>query len=215
MYRSTTQTFTCPCGQEFQDTIYEYVNVAQEPRLRYVVLAGLLNVATCPICGRKAAVGRPFIYSDPDHELLVYVHPRADAPEEARQLILERLRSVYLNIANGQQAEQHVDEGDGGRAVEMTPGQAQEMPPLKVAFGLDQLVELINADLDPEERLGKLAMSTHSRDTAERGQFFAIARKLAVEMECGVEVEDLPDEYTVWLYGPRRRIGSLMRSLAL
>ena len=29
-----------------------------------------------------------------------------------------------------------------------------------------------------------------------------------------VEVEDLSDEYTVWLFGSRRQIGAIMRELA-
>jgi hypothetical protein len=32
-------------------------------------------------------------------------------------------------------------------------------------------------------------------------------------MKCQVDVEDLPDEYTVWLYGSRRQIGAIMREL--
>lgn len=209
--RSTTQTFSCPCGQEFSDEIYEYVNVAQDTRLRYIVLASMLNVATCPFCGRKASVARPFIYSDPQYDLLAYIHPNADAPEEARQVILDRLRSVYVDIANAQEARQSSDEG--GRTLKMTADQAHELPPLKVVFGLDQLHELLNSVLPPDERLGKLSMSTHSRDSAERGQFLLIARKMAAEMDCTIEVEDLPDEYTVWLYGARRNISNLMRSL--
>src|SRR5437588_12182226 len=95
MSRSTNSTFTCPCGKVFSSPIYEYVNTAHDPQLQYTVLAGLLNVATCPNCGRRAAVSRPFIYSDPAHSLLAYVHPSADVPEEGRQLILEKLRAVY------------------------------------------------------------------------------------------------------------------------
>ncbi|MGH2480329.1 MAG: hypothetical protein ACRDHW_11795, partial [Ktedonobacteraceae bacterium] len=87
-------------------------------------------------------------------------------------------------------------------------------PPLQVVFGLDQLHELLNTTLSQEERLGKLALSTRSRVEAERGQMLDIARKLAGEMGCQVEVEDLEDEYTVWIFGPRRRIGALMRDLA-
>src|SRR5438093_9558995 len=94
MARSTTNTFTCPCGKVFNSLMYEYVNTAHDPQLQYTVLAGLLNVSTCPICGRRAALSRPFIYSDPAHSLLAYVHP-SDVPEEARQLILEKLRTVY------------------------------------------------------------------------------------------------------------------------
>ena len=58
MSRSTDTTFTCPCGNVFNSPIYEYVNVADDPQLQYTVLAGLLNVSTCPICGRRAALSR-------------------------------------------------------------------------------------------------------------------------------------------------------------
>jgi len=215
MSRSSTQTFTCPCGQVFTSTIYEYVNVGQHPQLRYIVLAGLLNVSTCPACGRRAAVATPFIYSDPAHGLLAYVHPRSDAPEEARLLILEKLRSVYVDATSAQEeSDGEQAGGNGGRTVSLTASQAQEMPPLQVVFGLDQLHALMNGVLPPDERLGKLALSTQSRNEAERGQFLDIARKLASEMSCNVEVEDLPDDYTVWLYGSRRQIGALMRELA-
>jgi hypothetical protein len=216
MSRSITQTFTCPCGEVFKSPIYEYVNIAKDPQLRYVVLAGLLNVATCPNCGRRAAVSHPFIYSDPAHKLLAYVDPRTGVPEEARLLILEKLRSVYTEVttAQEQQVEQTQKNGNDEQAFVLTRDQVDEMPPLRVVFGLDQLTELVNAALSPDERLGRIALSTQSRNEAERGQFLTIARKLATDMGCIVEVEDLPDEYTVWLYGARRQIGALMRELA-
>lgn len=88
------------------------------------------------------------------------------------------------------------------------------MPPLKVIFGIEQLSELMSGVLTPEDRLGRLALNTQSRNEAERGQFHDIARKLASEMGCCIEVEDLPDEYTVWIYGARRQVGALMRELA-
>jgi hypothetical protein len=223
MSRAITQTLTCPCGHVFTNPIYDYVNVQRDPQLRYIVLAGLLNVASCPQCGRRVAIAHPFIYSDPAHNLLAYVHPHSDMPEEARHIILERLRSVYVNAASLQEEQHELDEdeyaqdnanGNGGRAIELTADQAREMPPLQVVFGLDQLNALINGVLSPDERMGRLALSTQSRNEAERGQFLDIARKLASEMSCNVEVEDLPDEYTVWLYGSRRQIGALMRELA-
>src|SRR5579871_4657139 len=100
MSRTIEQSFKCPCGQSFTSPIYEYVNIEQDPHLRYTVLAGLLNVATCPACGRHAATAQPFIYSDPQHQLLAYIHPRTDAPEEAKIMILEHLRSVYVDVAS-------------------------------------------------------------------------------------------------------------------
>lgn len=211
MSRSITHTFTCPCGQVFTSQAYEYINVAKDPQLRYVVLAGLINVATCPNCGRRAAVATPFIYSDPAYNLLAYVHPRSDAPEDARLIILEKLRSVYMDVSR---LREPGDEVSGDSVVSITPSEPKEMPPLQVVFGIDQLGELINGVLSPEEKMGRIAMNTQSRNEAERGQFHDIARKLASEMGCCIEVEDLPDEYTVWFYGSRRQVGALMRELA-
>lgn len=216
MSRSTNCEFTCPCGTVYSSPIYEYVNVAKSPQLRYTVLAGLLNVATCPNCGRRSALARPFIYSDPSRDLLAYVHPRADAPEEARAMILEKLRSVYVEIdARNTETVQETRRGKRNSNDDNNHDtQLSEMPPLRIVFGLDQLTGLINAGLSQDEKLGRLALSTQSRDSAERGQMFVIARKLASEMQCQVEVEDLADEYTIWLYGSRRQIGALMRELA-
>lgn len=218
MSRSTTHTFTCPCGQVFTGQAYEYVNAADDPQLRYVVLAGLINVATCPNCGRRATISMPFVYSDPAYNVLAYVHPRADAPEDARLMILEKLRDVYIDATKLR--EQQTDEGgeaddtNGGQVVSLSSNEVKNMPPLKVIFGIEQLGEFMGGLLTPEDRLGRLALNTQSRNEAERGQFHDIARKLASEMGCCIEVEDLPDEYTVWIYGARRQVGALMRELA-
>lgn len=202
MTHSTTQSFSCPCGQEFNYQLHEYVNVAAEPQLRYVILAGLLNVAICPFCGRRAETPIPFIYSDPAPRLLAYVHPDPDLPDEARAFIFDQLRSTYRDIAASE------------NSSAFSASDVSEIPSLKVLFGLDQLIDVISAQLEPDERMGKLALHTQSRDIAERSQFLVITRKLASEMECCVDVEDLPDEYTLWLYGARRQIGALMRALA-
>jgi hypothetical protein len=201
----------------FSNQIFEYVNVATDPQLQYTVLSGLLNVSSCPACGRRAAISRPFIYSDPAHSLLAYVHPRNDVPEEARLLILEKLSNVYTTIAGDKEKHTDLENGGSNGNIEtaISPAdQAQEIPPLEVVFGTDQLHELINAVLSQEERLGRIALNTQSRDSAERGQLLHIARKLAQEMQCQIEVEDLSDEYTVWLFGSRRQIGAIMRELA-
>jgi CpXC protein len=208
MSRSTTIQFTCPCGETFSSQVYEYVNIAKDPQLLYIVLAGLLNVSTCPNCGRRAVHARPFIYSDPARHLLAYVHPRTDLPDEARMVILEKLQDVYDGISGDAEG------GRENRQAQLTEQQLRDLPPLQVIFGLDQLNAVINAVLSQEERLGKLALNTQSRDEAERAQILHIARKLASDMQCQVEVEDMPDEYTVWLYGSRRQIGAIMRELA-
>ena len=214
MSRSTNYTLTCPCGEVFDSPVYEYVNVSTDPQLLYTVLAGLLNVSVCPACGRRSAISRPFIYSDSAHNLLAYVYPRNDVPEEARLMILDKLSDVYTSIVGS--VEEHSDQENGnGDRTDGAPSPADhEIPPLQVVFGIDQLQNLINAVLSQQERLGRIALNTFSRDSAERGQLLHIARKLAREMQLQVEVEELTDEYTVWLFGSRRQIGAIMRELA-
>jgi CpXC protein len=219
MSHSTKYMITCPCGMVFQSNIYEYVNTRQDPLLRYTVLAGRLNVSTCPNCGWRAANSRPFIYSDPAHSLLVYVDPATNISEEARQLTLEKLRSVYqevsIKVGNRAPGESRADrEEHGGGITTDTIQSKHEAPPLHVVFGLEQLHKLINAALSQQERLGRLALRTYSRREAERGQLLDIARKFASEMQCQVDVEIVSGEYTVWLYGSRRQIGAIMRELA-
>ncbi|WP_376797157.1 CpXC domain-containing protein [Thermogemmatispora sp.] len=239
--RTASYKLTCRCGHSFECQIYEYVNAARDPHLRYALLAGRLNVVTCPACGRRAQARRPFIYSDLPNRLLVYVHPRENVPREGRELIEARLREVYERVAQPQGEpekgsasralqEAKADQGAGGTGESEVPdtdemasslaaaaavrGPGEEVPPLQVIFGLDQLALLINTSLSQDERLGKIALRTQSRSTAQRGQMLDIARRLAREMQCIVEEEEQGETYTVWLYGPRRQIGAIMRALA-
>jgi hypothetical protein len=215
---------TCSCGTEFTATVYEAVNVTLEPQLLYTLLAGLLNIATCPNCGRRAAIARPFLYHDVARGLFAYVHPRTDLPEEQREQLLEQLRRMYGRAVEQSLylKEQQVRRRPGGAAgAEAARGSVEgeerlepETPPLQVIFGVEQLCTLVNSLLLPEERLGKLALNSTSRQPEERQRFLAIARQMAQQMECQIEVEEEQDEYTVWLYGPRRAIGAMMRELA-
>ena len=222
MSRSISYTFTCACGERFTAPVYESVNVTLEPQLLYTMLAGLLNVATCPNCGRRAAVARPFLYHDVARGLFAYVHPRADLPEERRAQLLEQLRQAYsVALEESVRLQEQPHESDADASIDDTfdlslqsEEQSDDAPPLRVIFGVDQLCALINTLLSPEERLGKLALSSKSQRPEERQRLLVIAQEMARQMDCQVEVDDEPGEYTVWLYGPRRAIGAIMRELA-
>ncbi len=224
MGRSIPYQFTCACGTEFTTTVYEAVNVTLEPQLLYTLLAGLLNVATCPNCGRRAAIARPFLYHDVARGLFAYVHPRVDLPEEQRERLLQHLRRSYalaveqsVQLSEQQAISRSLGEADQeGELSVLAAGKApgDEVPPLQVIFGVDQLCTLVNSLLAPEERLGKLALSSKSQREEERQRLFKIASEMARQMDCQVETESEPGEYVVWLYGPRRAIGAMVRELA-
>ena len=222
MSRSISYTFTCACGESFPALVYESVNVTLEPQLLYTMLAGLLNVATCPNCGRRAAMARPFLYHDVARGLFAYVHPRADLPEERRLQVLEQLRRAYsVAVEESARLQEQPAARDTSASIddEFDPSflggdEPDNAPPLRVIFGVDQLIALVNTMLGPEERLGKLALSSKSQRSEERQRLLAVAQEMARQMDCQVEVDDEPGEYTVWLYGPRQAIGAIMRELA-
>lgn len=226
MARSTEMTFTCPCGTTFTSTVYHTVNVTLEPDLLYKLLAGSLNTPTCPNCGRKAATAQPFLYHDMARGLFAYVHPHDAVSEEEREALLAELRKSYSRaveaserIISSRERKAAHPPAVQPRVRRRSPGEdlsAQiepDAPPMQVIFGVGQLIALVDSLLDPDERLGKLALSTRSRHPLERERLREVAERMANEMGCLVEVQEEPDEYTVWLYGSRARIGQIAKAL--
>lgn len=221
--RSTQVLMTCECGTSFESTLYSTVNVTLEPDLLYRVLAGTLNVGVCPNCGRRIEANQPFFYHDMRRGLFAYVHPDADTDEEEREELLKRLRRVYTQAVEASTRlvppRRSLPSDSQPRVRRRTPGEdlsAQlepEAPPMQVIFGHEQLVALVESLLEPEERLGRVALNTSSTRAAERERVTAIARKMAGELHCLVDIEDTPSEYTAWIYGPRSAIAVISRAV--
>ncbi|HEX8998124.1 MAG TPA: CpXC domain-containing protein [Ktedonobacterales bacterium] len=226
MPRSSMMTYTCECGTTFAGTMYQTVNVTLEPQLLYRLLAGSLNVAMCPNCGRKIESDLPFIYHDMRRGLFAYAHPNADASEEERDRLLERLRQVYdeavdtsERILAEERASERAQPTPRLTVRRRTPGEdlsAQlepNAPPMQVIFGREQLVALVDSLLEPEERLGRVALSARGAGAQERERVISIAERLASQLDLQVETEGQGSDFTVWLYGPRDRIGALAAQL--
>ncbi len=226
MPRSSEMTFVCPCGTTFSTTMYQVVNVTLEPRLLYRLLEGTLNVAVCPNCGRAADAGQGFFYHDMRRSLFAYVHPSEELPEEERDALLERLRSVYSTAVEESERIERQRARTSGRAEQpkltvrrMKPYDdiaarlEPEAPPMQVIFGAAQLVTLVDSLLEPEEKLGRVALSTRSADPEVRSRLLRVAGDMAAQMECDTLAEDEPDGYTVWIYGPRARVDAIAREV--
>lgn len=224
--RSTVRTFQCPCGESFDTTIYSAVNVTMEPELLYRLLAGTLNVATCANCGRKAVSAQPFIYHDMARGLFAYVHPDADLPDDEREELLEHLRTVYDQAVA--ESERLTPPSAGGQrdAVEPRIRRRQpfeealrhiypDAPPMQVIFGIGDLTSLVESLLEPDEKLGRVVLSTQASGAQERNRLRSVAVRLAEQAHCLVEVEELTDEYTVVIYGSRARIRQINSALKL
>ena len=84
---------------------------------------------------------------------------------------------------------------------------------MQIIFGAAQLVALVDSLLEPDEKLGRVALSTRSDDRVVRERLLRIAGDMAGQMECDTSVEDEPDGYTVWIYGPRVRIDTIAKAV--
>jgi hypothetical protein len=223
LHRSTEWPFVCDCGREFTHTVYHAVNITLQPQLLYTLLAGRLNVALCPNCGRKVASPLPFVYHDMQRGLFAYVHPGAELDEDQRDELIERLRDVYSRAVEESARLRPPRSTSRPRRPALSrprdttnvpsPVTEPEAPPMQVIFGVDRLVALVESLLEPEERLGRIALTTRSQDSAERERLVAVARQMAGQLECQVETGERAGTYTVEVYGPRSRIGTLMTML--
>ncbi|HEX2346857.1 MAG TPA: CpXC domain-containing protein [Ktedonobacterales bacterium] len=226
MPRSSTMTYVCECGATFASTMYQTVNVTLEPQLLYRLLAGSLNVAVCPNCGRKIESEMPFIYHDMRRGLFAYAHPNAEASDEERDELLERLREVYDEAVDAserilaeERASQSTPPGQPGiprltvrrrsLAEDLSARLEPDTPPMQVIFGREQLVALVDSLLEPEERLGRLALSARGAGSAQRERIVSIAERLASQFDLQVETEGVGSDFTVWVYGSRERIEAL------
>lgn len=231
MPRSSAMTFTCECGTTFASPVYQTVNVTLEPQLLYRLLNGTLNVAVCPNCGRKIESGMPFIYHDMRRGLFAYVSPRSEATEEEREQLLDRLRRVYDQaviaseriLTDERPLESGAESGESAkldapqrlRVRRRTPGEdlsAQlepNTPPMQVIFGIDNLVALVDSLLEPEERLGRVALSAHDVGATERERLTRVAERLSQQLDLQMESEEQGTDFTIWLYGPRERVAIL------
>lgn len=222
MPRIREVTLTCPCGTEFTGTLHASVNVTLEPLLLYELLAGTLNTAVCPNCGRRATPAQPFIFHDMRRGIFAYVHPTEQVDEEERAALLATLRRNYA-LAVEESARLHPPRaskvpGTQPRVRRRTPGEdlarmQPETPPMQVLFGVDSLIAMVESLLEPEERLGRVALSTRETAPPERERLRTLAHRMARQLDCLVDVEETPDNYVVWFYGPRARIDTLADAL--
>jgi len=67
---------TCPlCGRRFAAQVWDIIDASKDPAARTKLLQGKINVATCPQCGNAGMLNTPFVYHDPEKELLLCFLP--------------------------------------------------------------------------------------------------------------------------------------------
>lgn len=67
---------TCPnCNQPLVADVFQVIDVAKEPQLKEILLAGGLNIALCQVCGFQGQLPVPLVYHDNDKDLLLTFSP--------------------------------------------------------------------------------------------------------------------------------------------
>ena len=76
MYQPQTVPVPCPlCGRRFAAQVQSIIDVGQDPEIKAKLLRGQVNVATCPQCGNTGMLNVPFVYHDPEKEMLLCFLP--------------------------------------------------------------------------------------------------------------------------------------------
>ena len=80
----------CPqCQQPIMADVEQIFDVGQNPTAKNLLLSGQANVAACPSCGYNGALSTPFVYHDPEKELLLtFVPPELNLPRDEQERVI-------------------------------------------------------------------------------------------------------------------------------
>lgn len=88
-------TVDCPnCRRRFNTPVQSIIDVGQDPASKDRLLRSQINVAVCPQCGAGGTLSLPFLYHDPQNELLFAYTPPTSVMDNNRQ---QRLIGALIN----------------------------------------------------------------------------------------------------------------------
>ncbi len=92
-------TVTCPsCRMSYSAAVINVIDVGKNPRLKTALLQGQVNAGTCPQCGTTGILNIPFVYHDPEKELLFCLVPQELGMREAeRQRVIGEMSRAVMN----------------------------------------------------------------------------------------------------------------------
>ncbi len=75
----------CPKGCEpFETEVWSFIHGGRSPELREAAAAGECNLLLCPECGGAFFAQAPFVYFEPEAEILAFIFPESYRGEESR-----------------------------------------------------------------------------------------------------------------------------------
>lgn len=83
---NSTQTVKCPnCAQLQQITTWDAITADDSPDLKKDLLSGKINMFECDICGTKALMPNPILYTHHAQKLIISFYPCQDKSQKSKR----------------------------------------------------------------------------------------------------------------------------------
>jgi hypothetical protein len=157
---SNLEEIKCPQGHLFDAELLSAISVVDNPELKEALIAGEINLVSCPDCGEMFYAECFILYHDGDNELIAFVYPLS-FQEQAAQCKAKMSKEFKLAL-NSFEEKQKI-----------------KYEPL-LLFGIEDLVSLLRMeqDIEDEESILKYIAPKLSLNTVKI--IPSLARKLGI-----------------------------------
>ena len=157
---SNLEEIKCPKSHTFQTQLLSAISVSDNYELKEALIAGEINLVTCPECGQMFYAECFILYHDSQNELISFVYPRS-FQEQATQCVAKMKKEFKLALENF----------NDKNKITYEP---------VLLFGIEDLVSLLRREQDIED---EEAILTHLASNLKLNIVKiapSIARKLAI-----------------------------------
>ena len=128
---SNIEKIKCPQGHLFEASLVSAISVADNPELKEALIAGEINIVSCPVCGEMFFAECFILYHDSENELIAFVYPLS-FQEQAAQCKAKMKKEFELALANFEER----------RKINYEP---------ILLFGIEDLVLLLRSEQSSED----------------------------------------------------------------
>jgi hypothetical protein len=96
---SNLEEIKCPQGHLFEAVLLSAISVSDNPELKEALLAGEINLVTCPTCGEMFYAECFILYHDSKNELIAFIYPLS-FQEQAAQCKVKMQKEFKLALEN-------------------------------------------------------------------------------------------------------------------
>ncbi|MDR1122415.1 MAG: CpXC domain-containing protein [Endomicrobium sp.] len=157
---SNIEKIKCPQEHIFEASLLSAISVAGNPELKEALIAGEINLVSCPVCGEMFFAECFILYHDTENELIAFVYPLS-FQEQATQCKAKMKKEFELALANF----------EARRKINYEP---------ILLFGIEDLVLLLRSEqnIEDEEAILKYIAPKLSLKTVKISPY--LSRKLGI-----------------------------------